>query len=220
MLRRKVVVIRNGCDVSAFPGAGAPDVNDCFRFAVVGTVYKVKNPIVVVEAVSILKSRINVGFRVDWYGRFGLNGDSEPSADCVAAIRLMETLGVGESITFHGETRPIAPKLREVSAFLHASRQEGFPNAVIEAMLSGLPLVVSRVSDLPLVVQEARNGFCFDETDAGALADAMQHMIETPISQRLAMGARSRELAVRWFGLARFVDEYENLYSGLLEPRT
>jgi glycosyltransferase involved in cell wall biosynthesis len=89
----------------------------------------------------------------------------------------------------------------------------------VAGMACGLPIVVSRVSDLPLVVQEARNGFVFDERVVGAIADAMERMMATPESERRAMGTRSRTLAVAWFGLERFIDDFEHLYHRICRGR-
>jgi glycosyltransferase involved in cell wall biosynthesis len=150
------------------------------------------------------------GFRIDWYGRLGLKGDGQPSAEYHEAMREAKAHGIADIVTFHGETSNVVDAYRSAHALVHPSVQEGFPNAVVEGMACGLPIVVSRVSDLPLVVNEARNGFVFDETDPIAIADAMQKMMALSPDVRAAMGERSRELAVRWFGLDRFVDEYEH----------
>ena len=217
-LRGKTYVVRNGLDVERFtpPAPAEHAARDVFRFCVVGTVYPVKNPDRVVRAVAELVRRGRSGIRVDWYGRF-----ARPHADGAAgrhsALDLVEELGVGRVVRFHGDTAAIEDAYRSADALLHASVQEGFPNVVAEGMACGLPLLVSRVSDLPLVVGTARNGYVFDELDVGAIADAMERMVDTPAEERRAMGQRSRELAVLWFGLDRFADEFETLYRRLLE---
>ena len=105
---------------------------------------------------------------------------------------------------------------QSADAIVHVSLQEGIPNAVVEAMACGLPVVVSRVSDLPLIVSTARNGFVCDERSPESIAEAMERMLATDPDQRSAMGARSRQLAVDWFGADRFVEEYEQMYCELV----
>lgn len=92
-------------------------------------------------------------------------------------------------------------------------------NVVAEGMGCGLPIAVSRVSDLPRIVAEARNGFVFDETDPNAIADAMARLMTLPHDERAAMGARSRELAIRWFRAERYIDAGEDLYRTLSTGR-
>ena len=220
-LRSKTVVVRNDVDTERFsPAVVEPRPGAPFTFCVVGTVYAVKNPEAVVRAVRELLDRGVREFRVDWYGRFGLDAETERLPDTNPAVRLAANLDVDTHIRFHGPTSQIERVLQRSDALLHASVQEGFPNAVVEGMACGLPVVVSRVSDLPLVVQEARNGFVFDERDVGAIADAMAKMIATSADERRSMGARSRELAVQWFGLERFVGDFENLDGRSCRDRT
>lgn len=215
-LRGKTVVVRNGLDTHRFsPMTGARERADgVFRFCVVGTVYAVKNPRRVIEAVAELLRRGRHDVRVDWYGRLGL-GHGDPTAQGEQAVAYARACGVERHVVFHGDTREIEAAYRRSDALLHASVQEGFPNAVAEGMACGLPVVVSRVADLPLVVAEARNGYVFDETDAIAMADAMERMMLLTSEERRTMGAHSRELAVRWFGMERFLDEFEGLYAAI-----
>jgi glycosyltransferase involved in cell wall biosynthesis len=229
-LARRLHVIRNGVDTERFRPAErlverqdlfrevcptASEKQQVFRFVCVGTVYRVKNPVRVVEAVHRLRQRWPGAFRLDWYGRPGQD-PSVPSPDFLRAVQLVEQYGLQDRVRFHGPRADIEKAYREADALVHVSLQEGIPNAVVEGMACGLPVVVSRVSDLPLIVQTARNGFVCDETDVEAIADAMQRMLETPPTERLAMSRRSRELAEKWFGLERYISEFEALYRSLL----
>jgi glycosyltransferase involved in cell wall biosynthesis len=218
-LRGKTEVIRNGLDVVRFvPPAKdrlPPDARP-FRFCVAGTVYAVKNPERVVRAVAELRRRGRSDFRVDWYGRFSRpNADGGPGDVRPDAVALAASLGVDDLIRFHGEVSTIEAAYHDADALLHASVQEGFPNVVAEAMATGLPLVVSTVSELPLVVQTASNGYLFDPRDVASIADAMERMLDTPDAERRAMGQRSRQLAVSWFSLERFASDFERLYRSL-----
>jgi glycosyltransferase involved in cell wall biosynthesis len=215
-LQKKVVVIRNGVDFSRFTPQRDRAPGRKFRFVCVGSVYRVKNPVRVVEAVRVLRDRGREGFVVDWCGRKGRGGDELPTAHYLGAERLRVEYGLQNVIRFRGETAHVEDAYAEADAILHPSIQEGFPNAVIEAMASGLPVVVSAVSDLPLIVESAANGFVCDPADAVSIADAMEAMMELETDERAAMGARSRELAIRWFGRSRFLDEYEALYRSLM----
>lgn len=219
-LRSRTVVVRNGVDTERFAPSQGTDRSDApFTFCVLGTVYDVKNPEAVIRAVKELLDRGAREFRVEWYGRLGLDADTEHRRDTNSALRLAAELNVETNIRFHGQTKDVERVLQTSDALLHASVQEGFPNAVVEGMACGLPIVVSRVSDLPLVVHEARNGFVFDERDVSAIADAMEQMMATSKVERQAMGTRSRALAVRWFGLVRFIDDFEQLYDRLRRER-
>ena len=175
-----------------------------------------KNPVRVVEAVRLLRERGRARFKLDWFGRLGLGGGGAVSEDYRAAIERVERYQLGDIVTFHGETDRVEDAYLSADAIVHVSLQEGIPNAVVEAMACGLPVVVSRVSDLPLIVSTARNGFVCDERSPESISEAMERMLATDPDQRSAMGARSRQLAVDWFGADRFVEEYEQMYCELV----
>ena len=215
-LRGRTAVVRNGLDVARFrpPEVKVARDGGVFTFCVVGSVYAVKNPERVVRAVAELRRRGRTGFRVVWFGRTRAtesNGRGQPAAELATA------LGVSDLITFEGETTTVERVYQRADAQLHASVQEGFPNAVAEGMACGLPIVVSNVSDLPDVVRSARNGFVFDPLDVDAIATAMEHMLDTDQHELDTMGVRSRALAVEWFASERFADDFEALYRGLSE---
>lgn len=217
-LRGKTVVIRNGLDPERFaPAERDRPADDVFRFCVVGTVHAVKNPSGVVDAIVELVRRGHHGFHVDWYGRMGgePNGHEGERARAYAI-----SSGVARFITFHGASSRVERAYQGADALLHAALSEGFPNAVAEGMACGLPVALSRISDLPLVVAEARNGFTFDERDPAAIADAMEQMMRVPPAERRAMGRRSRDVALKWFSIDRFLDEHESLYRALVGSRS
>ena len=218
-LRGKTAVIRNGLDCSAFRPPEHRPPSTPFIFCAVGTVYHVKNPVRLVRAVALLRELTDQPFRVVWHGRYSFAGDHAPTKVCLQAKKERKRLGVENLIEFRGENRQVEQAYREAHAFIHPSVQEGFPNVVVEAMATGLPLAVSGVSDLPLVVETARNGFVFNERRPQDIARAMKRMMALSDAERAQMGERSRALAEDWFGSDRFVDEFVALYRQLLEKR-
>jgi len=213
--RAKTHVIRNGIDAERFaPASVPPAAGRPFTFCVVASVYGMKNPGGVIDAIAELRERGHIAFHVDWYGRMGMPGSEQEGRDAVAHALAR---GVAGSITFHGDTVDVERAYRSSDALLLASFREGFPNAVSEGMACGLPIVVSDVSDLPQVVAEASNGYLLDPTDPSSIADAMERMMQTPVEERAAMGRRSREVALRWFSMDRFVDRHEALYREVID---
>ena len=215
-LRGKVRLVRNGLDLDRFApavdGARLGEAEATFVFCVVGTLYAPKNPFGVIDAVAELEHRGHTNFRVDWYGRLGLGGDT-PEVERIIAYA--NERHVADRLVFHGDVSDIAQVYRKSDALLHVALREGFPNAVTEGTASGLPMVVSDVSDLPLLIEEAENGYLVDATDPVSIANGMERMLSTPRATRADMGRRSRELAMRWFAMQRYIDDYEALYAEL-----
>ena len=73
------------------------------------------------------------------------------------------------------------------------SYSEGMPNAVLEAMSYGLPVVASRVGGIPELVKDGESGLLVDPGDVDALTMAIERLsVDTAL--RVRMGARAREL--------------------------
>jgi glycosyltransferase involved in cell wall biosynthesis len=73
---------------------------------------------------------------------------------------------------------------------------DGLPNVILEAMASGLPVVASRVSGIPLAVEDGRTGLLVGEGDREALATALVRLLDDP-SRRRAMGEEGRRKVER-----------------------
>ena len=72
---------------------------------------------------------------------------------------------------------------------------DGIPVALMEAMVTGLPVVSTRVSGIPELVQDGKTGLLAPEKDASALADALQRLQRDPaLSRRLAAQGRAHVL--------------------------
>ena len=90
---------------------------------------------------------------------------------------------------------------------------DGLPNVVLEAMASGLPVVASAISGIPMAVTDQVSGLLVPEKDSRALRNAVGRLASDPsLRKLLARGARERVLqAFTWEAVARqFVDLYEN----------
>lgn len=210
-LRGKTAVIRNGVDLQRFrPRTRSP--GDRFKFLCVGTVWKAKNPLNVVKAARHLQKRIGDGFRLRWVGKHFRGDGGAPTPECREAMDFVERHKMSEIVSFPGPTDDVEREYRTADALVHASIQDGIPNAVVEGMACGLPVVLSRVSDLPLIVEEGCNGFLCHASDSESISEAMHQMIRAEPDDLRAMGQRSRELATSWFGYERFLDDYEELY--------
>jgi glycosyltransferase involved in cell wall biosynthesis len=93
-----------------------------------------------------------------------------------------------------------------------AGNVDGLPNVVLEAMASGLPVVASAISGIPLAVGDGTTGRLVPEGDAGALVAALAELALTPERAR-ALGEAGRRRAEReltWSAVAaRYREAYE-----------
>ena len=104
-------------------------------------------------------------------------GDGPLRTQMEAAAR---DLGITSNVTFAGQQDNVEDWLRRSRVFMLTSDSEGLSLALIEAMMTGLPAVVSKVGDLPDLVEDGVNGFLVAERTAEAFAAPLLGLLTNP----------------------------------------
>jgi glycosyltransferase involved in cell wall biosynthesis len=120
--------------------------------------------------------------------------------------RLTRTLQLEDRIRWVGQVDHLAVRslLRENDLFVLASRiardgdRDGLPNVVVEALSQGLPVVASRISALPEIIEDGVNGRLVPPEDPAALAAALSALIEDPAARRRMGAAGIHRVAEGW----------------------
>jgi len=206
----KVVTIYKGHDLAWYEGVvpedlralGMPD--DAFRIALVANDRPRKGVPVLIDSARYLPPDTNLHFLL-----VGGGMDSDAIRQRVAAGPLADhfhLLGYRDDV------------LRLVAAcdggVLPATKREGLPKTVIEAMALGLPVVVTRTGGSPELVIDGECGYVVEPGDPRGLAAALQRLAEDPDRAR-QMGANARERLATHFGVAQGVEAHVRLYTEL-----
>lgn len=135
-------------------------------------------------------------------------------------------LGIADRVDFPGFLNPGAARkrLHAAQVFLHPSRttadgnREGVPNAMLEAMASGLPVIATHHGGIPEAVTDGESGLLVAENDAAALAAALRRLLEdTALRGRLAAGGRTS--VERTFARDAQIEKLESCYKDLMQGR-
>jgi glycosyltransferase involved in cell wall biosynthesis len=129
--------------------------------------------------------------------------------------RLAEELGIVEMVRFLGTRRDIPELLAATDVVVLPSLEEGFPNAVLEAMAAGKPVVASAVGGIPEAVVHEATGLLVPPGDPTALAEAILAVVGDP-ARAEQMGRAGQARAKDRFGMERMVTETEAIYEELL----
>lgn len=210
---RKMVCIHNGIDIERFhprprneelaaslgipPGARV--------MGIVGTMRALKDHKTFLRAGAIIRRQFPDVHLL-------LVGGGELRADLE---RLAEELSIAQATTFAGERSDVPDLLALMNVFILTSETEGLPNAVLEAMATGLPVVATSVGGVPELVLDGETGYLIPVHNPELLAEKVMHLLGEP---KLAetMGATARAMAVERFSCERFVAEMELLYQRVI----
>src|SRR5207244_8680185 len=97
-------------------------------------------------------------------------------------------------IEFTGETEDVAQYLKAMDVgCLIPGKNEGFSNAVLEKMATGLPMIVTEGGGNAEAVIDGENGIVIPPTDAEAFCAALVRIKSDPAARK-AMGRRSRQI--------------------------
>jgi len=189
---RRVALVENAVDIeSVIPRADRDD--GLVRIGIVGRITYARNSALFAE---LARKHASSTTRFVWVG----GGEAEDAG-------LLQEAGVAVT---GWKSRPEAlAEMSRLDIYLHPSRWEGMPIALIEAQIAGLPAVATDVVGNRDVIREGETGFV--RADAPGLSEALARLIADPVL-RSRMGARARELAVKRFDLERMIDDYERLY--------
>jgi len=107
---------------------------------------------------------------------------------------LIAELGLTDRVQLLGRVEPaeIEGLMRGARALIVPSIYEGMPLVILEAMAAALPVVASRVSGVPEVVEDGATGWLVPPEDVTALGAALQEILQNPEEAR-ARGERGRE---------------------------
>jgi glycosyltransferase involved in cell wall biosynthesis len=201
-VRDRLHVIHCGVDVEAFRPAEARNeprmAHRRFTICAIGTLHEVKGQAHLVEAVRRLAAR---GLDLTCT----LIGDGPDRAMLAERIRSSGLAGTVELVGVLTADQ-VAARLRATDVLVAPSvpsadgRREGIPVVLMEAMASGVPVVASRLSGIPELVEDDVSGLLVEPGDADGLASAVARLHDDPALRR-RLGERGRQVVLDSFDI-------------------
>jgi glycosyltransferase involved in cell wall biosynthesis len=136
----------------------------------------------------------------------------------VALQAQVDSLRLTDNFRFTGEMGNPFPVLRASNVFCLPSRNEGFSNALIEAMGSGLPCIATRVGGNAEALEEGENGYLVASEDANAMADRILGLLR---DRELAkqIGSAARVTVRERFSMEAMMNRLMGIYDELLAAK-
>ena len=178
----KVVTIPNGVDTERIAQHFDPEfrsrhgLRDASHVIVdVGSVKPVKGYEVLVRAAELVRRKFPKAV-------FVIAGPVQDIPYFDQLQGLVKSLGLESNVKFLGNLDPVYPLLHASDIFCHLSLTDGQSNAMLEAMATGLPCVISRVGGNPEVVEEGGSAYVVPPSDHGQAADRLLALLSDPDS--------------------------------------
>ena len=202
----KIIVVHYGIEPDLYAGGARPFSNTktAPRIITVAAHKPYKGLRFLIEACAMLRDE-GIDFQCDLIGHGPLYAELDA---------LVRHLHLEDHVHLLG-ARPeeeVAKRMRECDVFALPSivqadgKMEGMPNALIEAMASGRPVISTTTAGIPELIDHGVDGLLVPPEDSRALADALRKML-TDRDASAAMGDRGKEKVVRHFNIHRVVAE-------------
>lgn len=211
----RLALIPNGIDTARFrrqdrgaarAALGLPDGS--FAMVMLATLLPYKGHADVLQALGAVRGDLPEGWCLLLAGRDeGIGGALKEQA---------RSLGIADNVRFLGELTPDeVPKLLAAGDLgLLASHEEGFPNAALETMAAGLPMLATAAGGAAEAVEDRITGRLVPPQDPAALSQALRELAADP-PLRARFGAAGKELVAARFSLERSVALTEALYTAV-----
>jgi len=199
-----VAVIPNGVDTDRFTPAARATGQGASPGVVIGTVgglTYVKNQSLLVAACADLGVA-----GVAWELRIAGEG---PERDRLAG--LAASLGIADRVRLVGHIADVPGFLQQLDIFALPSLSEAHPNALLEAMASGLPCVASGVGGAAEVLDGGRVGRLIDPADRAGLAAVLAELARDAALRR-SLGEAARRQVCQRYAMPAMIEAYRELY--------
>ena len=212
-IRDRITTIYNGLELKNFsvkPDAPQPD--HALRLIAVGRVTPGKNVWNLIEALQLFYSIHGWVPYLSWVGRRE-DETLEGRAYCQSIDELLDSRPFVRS-RWHwvGESSNISQLLSHHHALIHPSFHEGLPNAICEALATGLPVLASNVCDNGLLIGNSERGFLFDPYSPAQIAASITQLTTLSKTDWFRMSDAARAFAETDLSIDKFLTGYENLF--------
>jgi L-malate glycosyltransferase len=205
-------VISNGINVDRFAGARGDGVREEFKvpdgsllIGVIGRLHEQKGHKDLIAAMAMLRDQ---GLSATCL----IIGQGELRAELEAEVARLQ---VGDRVIFTGLRKDVPRLLAALDVMAMPSLWEGLPMALLEAMAMSRPVVATRVSGIPDVIQDEHNGLLIPAKEPATLAAALARLAKDP-ALRARLGANALATLRQRFDVKTTMRKYEELYSAAL----
>lgn len=186
--RDKLKVIYNVATIQPINTEYIPKRDNKLHIVVAASYQYIKNPIGLIEALNLMTNEEKSNIKIYWFGRKEIVKDDTSAYD--ESYSLVNKYNLNDIIYLNGETSNIHNIMNEADVVALFSSVEGLPNTICEAMTIGKPIIMSKVSDYKVLVDDS-NGFLCDSDNSESIKNVLIKASSLSESKLRLMGEAS-----------------------------
>ncbi len=132
-----------------------------------------------------------------------------------AVVKMTEDLDLTGKVIFTGGLDDVLPAIHRMTVSILCSDMEAFPNAVLESMAAGVPVVATDVGSVREAVQNEKNGMLIEPGSPGQVAEAVDNLLSDK-DLRESVIREGLITVSSQFSLKQMIDKREALFEELL----
>ena len=209
----RTVVIYNGVDLVKFhPGAASESVRAGLGIQPGERVVTAVASLNYYKGVDVFVKAIPAVLEKSRDTRFVVVGDGPERKNLE---KLAADLGAADRVTYTGIRADVDEILRASDVFVLSSRTEAFPNVILEAMATGLPVVSSDVGSVAELVEEGKTGHRIPPEEPAVLSRSILSLLGDGAKAK-GFGAAARRVVEERFRLEGMIEKRQSLFAELL----
>ena len=202
---RKIRVLPRGRDIDTIQQWEKPSGESAFHFVSIGRLFSQKAQSDLISAFAFFHKKYPSS-RLTVFGEGPLRGQLE---------HLIRALDLSQTILLPGWVPEAWKELRKAHCFVLPSYYEGLSGALIEAAISGIPVIVSDIPMNKEVIRDRETGLYFKTGDIESLTDAMINVYMDFEAADLR-GSKARNEASRQYNIKDIANEYHAILAEVL----
>jgi glycosyltransferase involved in cell wall biosynthesis len=207
----RITIIPNGVAAPAHVKSGY-DIAGAPRVVVNGRIAPTKFLVEIVEAMTIVRQTVP---RAELH----IFGGAEPRhRDYAESVRTAAADDVDRTIFFHGASGDTIERLAEFDLFVVLGKEQGSPNALLEALAAGLPCIANDDGGTAEQIIDGRTGVLLPDRSPDTLAAAVARLLgDRGLAARLGQSGRAH--ALQSFSIDAMAARYDSLFASLAPAR-
>lgn len=166
-IQKKSAIIYNPTITSDYKSSYIRNTPHKNEIVSVGRVIEQKNPRMLLDAFAKISNEFPE-YNLKVLGEGDLRNEMREKA---------KKLGLEDKVSYIGAVSDVFENIQNSALYIMTSNYEGMPNALLEAMCIGLPVISTKVSGATDVIENGKNGVLIDCNDIDALADNIKELL-------------------------------------------